>query len=1159
MCKLRQVINPHSHSDASIDGAATIKQIVKRNKALGATHVASSEHGNINSAMDLYLACKGEGVKPIIGIEVYLESPFKDFLAEKCRRDNAHMEAAKLEAKVERTVREAYVHLTIHFKDEEAYRYFCSITPKMEERAIVRWGERKPMMTMEELRAIAGHITIGSGCLVGGVQKWLLPNINRPDLAERFYDELRELAGPENFYVELFPHRVTHDWKKPEKDEQGRIVKPGEFVLHECNDFLPDGDYQRRANQWVLDKARRTGDPVIISLDSHFATPNQKLIQDAKIGNGQENWIFHNSYYVMTTEEAAECLKATLDVTDAEIEQFVENSYRWASMFDNFKIPTSKERWVLEPAPPDYMKRVKVAIDRYGRMNWNDQAMVERLKKEIDILAHNGTINLLSYFFTIEEVAEYCKENNILMNVRGSAGGSLLLYLMGISAVNPLKHNLSFERFLTLGRIKANTLPDVDMDIATGGRDQVIAHLERKYGDRFCRISTDALLKLKSSIKDAERSILGQVRPDTEKLTRSLPLEPQGQDSKEYVFGYTDKEGVHHAGILDSHPGLKAYADANPQIWATVTEMLGIQRQKGVHACGCVIADKPVQEYCPIIYVNKSRATGFSPKSIEAAGLVKFDFLGLNTLRDIQNARLSIKERTGEDIYGKWAQDDQSNDQTLYQELWKGNTISIFQFDTDTVRPYLMKIKPTSIEDLAAITSLCRPGCLDAIDIDGQRTLADVYVARCSGEPIKYVHDDLASILEITKGIALYQEQSMEIFKKLAGYSDEQAETVRRGIGKKDKKVLESCMGDLRRGCLARGWTEDQIKLLIEQIMASARYSFNKSHAIAYAYNAFACLWLRERYPLDWWKSVLSNASKDELAVKFWKHVKHFTELPDVNAASDSYVIKGDKLIAPLSIMNGMGEKAYAQVVANAPYASLDQFVRIHLGKQAPGKRSAVHSGIARKLASAGVLDSLMPAKDLTVQEKLSLVEVSAALAKGKKKPEPLPPEFQHITSFGQYLLKKQLISVYSTDLRPIAMKNRGATIDERGVWRLQKREGQEKGTMILDGREVMILKDKINQKQGPNDLLYSCIAYVTQEKIIEYKGKTKRATKMFLDVNGTFYEEVFWPPYGESTAPSGFEDLPVCVIYRAQKDRLSIVHVEPLIPKEKVGDYSVT
>jgi DNA polymerase-3 subunit alpha len=1156
MLKFKQLVNPHSHSHYSLDGAATVQQILKRNAELGATHVCLTEHGNLNSAIELYTEAKKHKVKPILGIEAYVEHPFMGSVRQQLESELENESPEKREEKIAKKLRGTYVHATIHFKDAFAYQHFCRLTPAMESRAVTKFGERKPIVTWDEITQAAGHITMGSSCFIGPVQSLIYNRQGRtdPEKAERAYCMMRDLVGKDNFFVELFPHRITHDWRRPQKDQDGTIITPGQFVPIGCNAIAKDGDIQKVANQFVLEMAKKYGDRVLISLDSHFAYKAQKVTQDARLGNGQEAWKFYNCYHVMSTDECAEELRHSLGLSERDIEALVENSYRWASMFDGFKIPTSADRWVLPNIQDDWLIALKAKIDRYGRMDWNNQHMLDRLKYEIDVLAYNGKINLLSYFFTVEDMANFCRENDILMNVRGSAGGSLLLYLLGVSAVNPLKHNLSFERFLTLGRIKANTLPDVDIDISTSGRDRLLGYLHEKYGDGFCQISTDALLKLKSSIKDAERALLGHVRPETERLCKSLPQEPQNVDSRQIVMGYTDDSG-HHPGLVETHHGLKQYAESNPQIWSFVSEMMGIMRQKSGHACGVVIAEEPIQNLCPVISVNGTRMTGFSPKSIEAAGLIKYDLLGLNTQDDIQRAIKSIKESTGNVGINPW---DLPFDRRCVEAFARGYTVGVFQFDTATIRPFVMSIvKPEKInnlvdfiETMAAITALGRPGTLDAPYGDG-RTLADVYVARANGEQIAYIHPDLEHIMKVTNGIQLYQEQTLQIFRDIGGFTYEEAETVRRGIGKKDEKVLAGATDKLRESCMARGWTEEQVKLLIDQIMASARYSFNKSHAISYAYVAYACLYMLVVYPLHWWKSVLSNATKDELASKFWIHVSQFTSLPDINHSTHEFSIVGDRLVAPLSIIGGIGEKGFAQLVQYAPYADLYDYVRKHHAKRGDGDdRSSVHVGITRKLIVTGVMDSLFEnGASLSIEEKLLKFEQARAEIRSCR-PEPVPDEFVGVTALGKYLIKKELINIYSEDLRPLMMPARGGQL-RGGQWYTQH------DVPLLSGAEILVLKEKAAAGFG-FDGYYAAIAFVVKERVFSYSNKTKQATELVLDVDGTFLQDVLWPPYEGTVAQSGFSKKPVMVYFKVRKGRVSIASVVDLIPTRNVDSYNV-
>ena len=1227
MNKFRQLINPHSHSDHSLDGAATVKQVVKRNAELGATHVTLTEHGNMNSSMDLYVSAKDANLKPILGMEAYMVNPFHDEYVEIYRkafkagtwkpRNIKEDNHEAIERAIQRTAMNQYLHVTVHFKDKWAYQYFCGLSNAMWSRAVKKYDELKPMITIDELRGAKGHITIGSSCMKGPVQNFLLPSrdgVIQPDpaRAEQMYNWLREIAG-DGFFVEVFPHTVTHDWQKPERAPNGTLIKEGYFRPHECTCHAPDGDLQKPLNKFTIDLARKYGDKVIISLDSHFAVPKQKVIQDARLGNGEENWRFHNSYHIMATDEAAPILKQTLGVDDKIIEEWVDNSYAFASNFNDFKLETSKDRWVIAGDGDRFLGKLKSTIDKWGRMNWEDPAMMEQLKFEIQILAFNGKFNLLSYIETIEDIASFCRENDILMNVRGSAAGSLLLYLIGVSGINPLKHNLSFGRFLTEGRIKANNLPDVDMDVSD--QEKVIEYLHSKYGDKVCRLSTDLLLRIKSSIKDAERSLYGKVRPETERLCTKLPSTPQGTKDIEFVFGSTDKQGVHTPGLYDTNLQLRKYADENPDVWEVVREMLGIQRNKSTHACGFIIADKPITDYIPLIKVNDEWTSAFSPKTAEAAGLVKFDLLGLNTLRDIRLCIKSIKERTGivlDPFHLPYCEKSVEN-------FMRGLTEAVFQFDTPTVRPLQTKIVKMErnrnlveiIETNSGITALGRPGTLDAPYGDG-RTLAEVYVARANGEPVEYVHPDLEPILKETFGIQLYQEQTMAIFKMIGGMDDAEADEVRRGIGKKIKSVLDAATEKLKQGALARGWSEAQVSLLMDQVMASANYSFNKSHAISYSYVAYACMYLKTNYKLDWWKAILSNSSKDELATKFWKYVQDFVSLPDINISKDTYEINGDRIVAPFSILTGVGEKSYQDLMKHTPYESLEHFVRCHFptkeeedrkklaAKQrklyrlsavseqigdavdpTPIRKSAVNAGIARKLIAAGVLDSLFD-KDSTIEAKLTKFEHVRGEVRGKR-PERVPDEYIGVSDLGRFLLKKQLVTIHSEDLRPMMLSKRGA---KQMPIRIQGATGwfTQDGYPVLDGNQLEYFKTKLADDipasmlvrqfdmllpdgaeqfyqpsvTGEHERRFYVLAYVISEKSFPYKNKSKYANRMVLDCNGFFTEEMLWPAKDKDSADMGYKGIPVLASFYIGNRGISLGSVTPLLAEQDLEKYNM-
>ena len=1124
--KFKQLINPHSHSHYSLDGASTIEDIVLRNKELGATHVAITEHGNMNSALELYDKAHKHGLKPICGIELYVRPPFLDELEKIIKKEveqkSKYKSQEELLEKTQKELLKEYVHLTVHFKDEWAYNYFTKLTPVMESRALVKYGERKPIITLEELAGAAGHITICSSCLIGMVNKFLLPRrisgVSRPDLAEKAYLLLKEIAGKDNFFVEIFPHTLTHEWVPPKKNKETGEVTPGKFERNPCTPFAPDGDLQKTTNSFILNLAKKYNDRVIVSLDSHFATPDQKIVQDARLGNGQENWKFYTSYHICPSHEAFEVLKNQLQIDEKEFEKWIENSYEFASHFDNYKMTTNKERWVLQSLPDDYQSRLIELIQKFGRMDWNDPIMCERLRYEIEILANNDKINLLSYFFTVEDIASFCKSNDILINVRGSAGGSLLLYLLGVSSINPLKHGLSFERFLTLGRIKANTLPDVDIDVAD--QHKVLNYLENKYKDAFCRISVDTYLKLKSSIKDAERAVLGKVRPETEKLCVTLPKMAQGLSEHDYVFGH-EEDGVFHPGLIDTYLPLKRYIEQNPEIWQIVCRMMGIIRQKSQHACGVVIADRPVQDYIPVTVVGENRVTGYSPKQLELAGLIKYDILGLNTLRDLQLALSLIKENTGKSI-------DPFNlphSREVFYDIGEGDTVTVFQFDTDTVRPFLKAVKPKNIDELAVITALCRPGTLDAPsgEKEGGRelSLAEIYVARAQGRPVNYIHPDLIPIMEETLGVQLYQEQTLRIFRDIAGYTFEQAEAVRRGIGKKDEQVLSSCMGDLRKACLSRGWTEEQVNLLVEQIMASSRYSFNKSHAISYAYVAYACAYLKHFYPIEWWTAILANAKKEDLQ-KFWPYANKWIIMPDINNSDEKFTIKeinGQRVIqAPITLLDGVGSAITNEIAAKKPFKDFaDFFQKID--------RRIINKRVMFKFILGGLLDSLFPPNYTDLDKINEYLRVKSEVERGN--PEPIPEEIAQMTPLQKLKYKRNIYTVYKIDwtdtVAPYLMQL--GVVRKYNTVYMFKPGGSKDEVPLLTSQQ---LKRWLN----PNDeksATFAIAGYVAEAKEVSYnkpvvneKTGEKSITahyfmKFIVEIGDLSVELIKWPKWGET------------------------------------------
>lgn len=633
---MRNFVTPHSHLK-SLDTGATIESFAKREKELGTGYLTCTDHGSMAAARQVVSAAKKNGLVAINGCEFYLRDDdcdvLKKFGIEK-NGDGSYSDFYK------------YAHVTAHFMDNDAFETASRLLSKADERAERHGSERKPLFSWADLEELGGqNVTFCSSCLIGIVGRFLVKH-NRADIAIAYYEKLRSLVKPGNFYVEMFPHKCTHYWESgtfitleggerlryhheknvrttlgehklseliklikkatgpvhliavknystwqdfPEAKKIINIEMIEDFLLNECRPWAPDSDLQLGMNKFMLRLAQKYGDKILISDDSHFAYPEDKVVQDVRLQSGGGSWKFHNSYHRQSTEEALEYFRSTMGVSDARVEEWIENSYEWADKFKEFKF---KKRVSLPTQfyPENTLKHTMDLIKKHGRMQWNNPVYVQRLKDEITLLHKNGVVDLLPYFFVDEEVCDvYASEEKLTGPGRGSAAGMLLTYLEGITHVDPIKYGLSMDRFLTLDRIQSGKLPDIDLDLPS--RDLLVGEtgkdgwLYKRFGESYCQVSVDTTLKLKSSIKDVARVLYGKVPPAVEALCGKMSVPPQGISDRDYVFGYIGADGQPVKGAVETDTYLQAYIEQYPNDWEMVQHCLGIDRQKGRHAC----------------------------------------------------------------------------------------------------------------------------------------------------------------------------------------------------------------------------------------------------------------------------------------------------------------------------------------------------------------------------------------------------------------------------------------------------------------------------------------------------------------------------------------------------------------------------------------------
>lgn len=917
----------HSHTHFSLDSAGVPELRIQEASRQGRIADCVTDHGVMSGILPHYMASKKmykdkkieKPIKSIHGIEAYIideDRPWKEF-------KNGKKEPN-------------YYHLTIHFKTAEAYLYFCKLTPKMEERAIIKYGERKPLMYISELEPVSGQIIIGSGCLLSPIQKNVLSG--RSDIARSNYIKLRSIAGKGNFFVEVMPHCIDHEWVKPKRDSHRKIIEEGKFIPIDPSMIRRDADaidsepclispgigidIQKNPNEFAIKMAKEFGDPIIISLDDHFARPEHKALQEMRMGNGTEDWKFYNSYHMLTSDEAATILQKQLGVSDRDIEEWIDNSYLFVDQFKDYKLITNSNGWQLPNTETIYgikldpKEKLFELIEKHGKMKKPDdknyQVYKDRLDYEISVMSENGTADFLPYVLLLEDLAEECKRKGQLVNLRGSGCGSLLYYLIGMSITDPIKYNLPFERHLTLGRIKSGALPDADVDFEN--RDFGVSYVREKYKENFALIATDVGIKIKTAILDTVRSIKGEVDFDTMMMCKKIPNMPQGFNTKDFLYGKTDKEtGEYTPGYLEIEDGreLLVFSKQNPEVWKTIETATNITKTRGVHPGGVIISPVPVNEFLPVIKNKENIVTAYNMKGVEEVGGVKYDFLTVDALEAISVAFKSIKEMEGKEY--TW--DELPHDPKVYEEIiHKGKLVGLFQINTSTMRPYVIEMKPKNIVEISNILALVRPGALDAKapDPDFKGSAADYYKAAVNGKvKVKLIHEDLHEIFGDTYGINLFQEQTLQVFRDLAGYTYETAEGVRRGVAKKERDVLEKHMGALRDSCLSRGWTINQCNSLVESLMASSNYSFNRGHSTSYAIVCYNMAYLKYHHPMHFWKGMLTTTGGDEKKLKnLLSECGHLILPVDINKSDpQEWLIEGDKIRPPLLLLKGCGEK----------------------------------------------------------------------------------------------------------------------------------------------------------------------------------------------------------------------------------------------------------
>ena len=824
-------VHLHVHTQYSLlDGANKVDRLIKRVSQTGMPAVAMTDHGNMFGAVDFYKKAAAAGVKPILGCEAYV--------APRSRKDKGVSRVDDFEAGGNH-------HLVLLAMNEQGYKNLCRLVTLSYKEGFYY----KPRIDKELLTEFNGGLIALSGCLASEVNQ---------AIAKGSIDKARDVM---NEYRALFD---------------------GRYYVEIQDNHLPE---QERANVELIRLANELSLPLVATNDCHYLAPEDAeahevllCIQTGKTFSDEKRWRFGtDQLYVKSPEEMAaafpehpECIDNTLDLASRCDLELSFGKYQ----FPVFATPKkeSLEEYLDRAAEEGLENRFAILREQAEWKTENETTYSERLQRELTTIKKMG---FAGYFLIVADFTNYAKGEGIPVGPgRGSAAGSLVAWVLGITDIDPIPYNLLFERFLNPER---KSMPDIDMDFCFERRDEVIRYVRDKYGeDRVAQIITFGTLKGKQALKDVGR-VLDFPYAETDKLAKLYPAAKQGKDFP-------------LAKAIEIEPRLKEIQDKGEnerRLFDHAIRLEGLLRHASKHAAGIVIAERPLVESLPL-FVDKDGAvmTQFTYADVEAIGLIKFDFLGLKTLTMIHGIVQRIQESRGELIdVNRLSLDDKST----YRLVSKADTVGVFQLESGGMRAILTQLKPTTFEDLIAVLALFRPGPLDS-------GMVEQFIKRKHGkEPIRYLHPALEPILKETYGVIVYQEQVMQIAQALAGYTLGDADMLRRAMGKKKAEEMERERERFTRQSTERGLTDRRAGEIFDQMETFAAYGFNKSHSAAYALVSYQTAFLKAHYPEEFMAGLMTLEMGD--TDKTYKNIAECRERginilpPDVNESRADFTV----------------------------------------------------------------------------------------------------------------------------------------------------------------------------------------------------------------------------------------------------------------------------
>ena len=920
-----QFVHLHNHSEYSLlDGYGHVDDMVKRAAELGQPAMALTDHGNVYAAIDFYKAAKSADVKPIIGMEGYVASG--------SRHERTAAEGA---------AGGSQPHITLLAEDLTGYRNLLQLATK----AHLEGFYYRPRVDRALLDEYSEGVIVLSGCLSGELARDVLRMNGDLTAARETAGWYREVFG-DRYYLELMHHEHV----------------PG----------------QEMVNRAVCELSDDMGIDLVVTNDCHYVYPEDAPHQDtltaivtsSKLSDAKRLRMEDGSYYVKSAAEMSDVFP--------EHPEALRNTLAIAERC-NLELTQRRTKLPQYPTPDhsssaEYLRRIcyEGAMERFGEIT---EAVKERLEKELYIITET---DFADYFLVVWDIFRFVKQQGILSTVRGSAASSLVLYCLQVTDFDPLPYGLFFERFLNVER---REMPDIDMEFADDRRGEVIQYCLDRYGpDRVAQITTFGTMKARAAIRDAARVMEdgaidnADISDASSRLVRIVanhsPMSSNDDEDE------APPREFNLVTLREQSVELQQMIRQNATAAEVLEKAMGVEgrvRNVSTHAAGVVISDEPLVNYTALQRPQKGNDTGlaatqFAMYPLEFAGLLKWDFLGLTNLSVLDRCIRIIKESRGQEIDLYDVEQVPLDDKATFDLMSDGDTFGSFQLEGSGMTRYIKELKPTSIDDIAAMIALYRPGPMQHID----RLIA----CKHGRQQIEYPHPAIAHLLDTTYGVIVYQDQVMLTAQDFAGYTLGEADILRKAMGKKVPAIMREEERKFVEGAVKKGHTEQEGRDLFAYILPFAGYGFNKAHAVSYAYITYWTTYFKANYPLEYFVAMLESfaGAPERVQRCISEAKKRGIEVlpPDINVSKTSFTV--DENVGEhggirygLASIRGVGPSTVDEIVeiregdGNGPFADVADFCD-RLAESAPPESSL------RSLIMAGAFDGMAPREQMLDQ-----------------------------------------------------------------------------------------------------------------------------------------------------------------------------------------------